>query len=323
MSSTAPESSAVYYKDSYWNDHPSTIEYLARQIDSTQSPARWWPDYFRKTYLAEPAELALVLNCGNGWVEREMIDKEIAKRVIAFDYSRDLLAQAQTAASGREILYVQADCNQIEFRENSFDLVVNVAAMHHVQYINRMHTLLVRALKPEGLFVNFDYVGPHRNQYPSQQFRLMESVNALLRPEFVKSPFHYPDLPAMLQADPTEAIHSELILETFQQFFYELERKDLGGGIAYQIMHNNAPLYERRLQAAGSAVQDLLTADELLTEIAQVPNLFSFYVGRPRKALLADDAHVQALQRAENEREDRAKQNGGAYDGFLPAFLRP
>ena len=64
-----------------------------------------------------------------------------------------------------------------------------------------------------------DYVGPHRNQYTSAAWERAWSINDEL-PAQVRQIMTYPDLPTMLRDDPTEAIHSELIVETLHRYFH-------------------------------------------------------------------------------------------------------
>ena len=314
--SSQPVSAEVYYRDIYWNDHKLTLEYLSRLIRmGLYQPAQWWPEYFRNRYAAKaPFQRALVLNCGNGWVERELYDLGIAEQFVAFDYSEDLLVEARELAQDRTIEYLQADCNCVWFPDESFDLVVNVAAMHHVQWINRMNCLLAKCLRKDGLFVNFDYIGPHRNQYGPRHFAEMQKINSALPSGFAKEPLHHPDMHEMLRQDPTEAIHSELSLSLFERFFYVIERKDLHGGIAYQIMHNNHELYVDGMLIADQSVSFLLQMDELYGVSRQLPPLFSFYVGRPRKALLADTEQLVRYAEEEIAREDYALAHGGIYE---------
>jgi SAM-dependent methyltransferase len=262
-----------------------------------------------------PVKKALVLNCGNGWVERDLIDGGICEEAVAFDISEELLSQAEELRGDRQIEYIRCDCNKIEFPNNSFDLVANVAAMHHVQYINRMHKVLCAALREDGYFVNFDYVGPHRNQYSEQHFSLLKKINESLPDGFASEPFARPNVVGMLKEDPTEAIHSGLIAETFERYFIPLERKYLGGGIAYPIMHNNRELYWKGNKVAEHIVEFLLQVDELASKMGVVPSLFAFFVGKPRKEIF-DPRNAELLEKyriEEEERERKAELDGGRY----------
>ena len=42
---------------------------------------------------------ALILNCGNGWVERVLVEHGLVREAVGIDYSTDLLEEARAAAS--------------------------------------------------------------------------------------------------------------------------------------------------------------------------------------------------------------------------------
>lgn len=314
--SQVPKTEAVYYKDRYWNDHDLTHEYFSRIIlNGKNTEPNWWPKHFLHNYVKDKKfSKALILNCGNGWVERELFDLGVFESAVAFDYSEELLTAARKAAEGRPFEYLQADCNKVEFPEDSFDLVVNVAAMHHVQYIDRMHRVIAKALKPNGYFLNFDYIGPHRNQYGKKHFKIINEVNNLLPLGFAKKDLYHPHLETMLHTDPTEAIHSELIMTCFNRYFTTEEHLDLNGAIAYSIMHNNYSLFDPELPEARNVVKFLLEMDELYTHLYALPSLFSFFVGKPKKQILKDKQKLEEFSLEEQVRENFAVKNSGKYD---------
>lgn len=132
------------------------------QENFTGDKNKGWMQDFKERFCGKPFEHGLALNCGNGWVERDFIDVGLVKRITAFDYSMDLFRSAKRDKGDRPISYFRTDINRIDFGENQFDLVINVAALHHVQYINRLARILAGAIKDHGIMVNFDYIGQAR-----------------------------------------------------------------------------------------------------------------------------------------------------------------
>ena len=89
------------------------------------------------------------------------------KDITAIDISPKMLEQAEEriwAYDGNLHAEVM-DVHEMTFEPDSFDLIVNVGALHHVQYLDRLCRILCKALKPGGVLVGYDYVGPSRNQY--------------------------------------------------------------------------------------------------------------------------------------------------------------
>ena len=242
-STTVNENSTIYDSRQYWNDLPQVVAYMSENF--TGDPTKWWVDDFKERFCPEPLGHGLVLNCGNGWVERELVDNGIVKTVTAFDSSWDLLCAAARDRGSRAIHYVRADANTVSFAPACFDVVFNVAALHHVQYLDRPCRVLCEALKPSGVLVSFDYIGPHRNQYSRGHWRRIVRVNRRLPPAVRKQRLRRALLPYMLHVDPTEAIHSELILAMVARYFDIFERHDTGGGIAYELLTHNPPLHAR------------------------------------------------------------------------------
>ena len=83
-------------------------------------------------------------------------------------------------------------------------------------------------LPEDGWFVSFDYVGPHRNQYRLDAWEEAWQLNRQL-PSTLQQDLAYPPMPVMLVVDPTEAVHSELIVDTFERYFTAGQYTALGG----------------------------------------------------------------------------------------------
>jgi SAM-dependent methyltransferase len=311
VKSVVNENSQVYYSGDYWNDLPRVLEYMSENF--TGDGTRWWTADFAERFCKTPFGHALFLNCGNGWVEREFIDQGLVLVATAFDYSEDLLRDAEAERKGRPISYFQADANGLELEPDQFDLVVNVASLHHVQFIDRMCRLLCRATKPGGLIVNCDYIGPARNQYSQRQWRRIKSVNRSLPPAARKQPLRHPHLPTMLATDPTEAIHSDLIIQTLARYCDVFERHDTAGGIAYELLTHNSQIKHLAADELDPVLDRVLKADRDYTSSGDVPPMFSYFIARPRKESLVDSAKLDRYRQEEEHREHLASRRLGAY----------
>lgn len=191
--------------------------------------------------------------------------------------------------------------------------MVNVAALHHVQYINRLCHILCASLKTDGTFVNFDYIGPHRNQYSLRHWFFLQQVNNMLPKKYRKKGLLRPHLPTMLVNDPTEAIHSELIIETVSRYFDILERHDTGGGIGYELLTHNEALKDKDPCELDKQIEFVLSKDQIYTEQNYVPVLFSYFVAIPKKEVLNDGEKLKMYQLLEEKREQDASKRGGVY----------
>ena len=185
-----------------------------------------------------PAKRLLSLNCGNGWVEREIYALGAAQSVVGVDInSQGLVHEAQRLAAEASIPadYLVMDANTASLDGIGFDYMLNHAALHHVAYLDRLVREVRRHVPPDGLFINYDYIGPHRNQYTLEVWtRMMELWHQL--PPSLRTKLNYPHLPTMLATDPTEAIHPDRIVETLGRYFDFVTVRPLGGAIAYQLL---------------------------------------------------------------------------------------
>ena len=306
------EDASVYYDGRYWNNYEGTQRMFDRLIAGGVS-GEWFRDYFAGR--AGPSRRALFLNCGNGWVEREMVAAGVVGEAVGIDYSEDLLEEARREAGtlGLALTYQQMNVNTAEFPPGPFDLVVNYAAAHHIAMIDRVFRQICTMLPEDGCFLSFDYVGPHRNQYTTEAWERAWAVNNAL-PEHVRQSMAYPNVGIMLQVDPTEAIHSELIVDTLHRYFHVDRFVPLGGAIAYPLLTHNDRLFECEDKAEQAAVVDtVLQADaDFLSEYPD-STLFAYIVATPNKDVLGQSALLAEWEREEIDREDRARAEGGAY----------
>ena len=179
-----------------------------------------------------------------------------------------------------------------------FDLVVNHAAAHHIAAIDRVFREVCRLLPVDGWFVSFDYVGPHRNQYRTDAWDAAWEINRQL-PESLRQDMAYPPIPVMLQVDPTEAIHSELIVETFHRYFIEREFTPLGGALAYPLLtHNHAMFGAQDNDVRARSIDRILEADDEFLRDHPDSSLFAYFAGTPNKSVLERSDLLEAVASA-------------------------
>jgi radical SAM protein with 4Fe4S-binding SPASM domain len=222
-------------------------------------------------------------------------------------------AQGRAEAIGLPARYFVADANTVCLDNNTYDIIVNVGAMHHVAYINRLTEMLAQAAGEHGLYVGFDYVGPHRNQYSWNIWSSLLAVNERLPAQY-RRVLRYAHVPTMLSIDPSEAIHSELQISTLLRHFTVLDYVRLGGGVAYELLYDNKRLHADQHTPTGRVTLELIMradTDALTTDPDF--NLFSFFVAKPKRLDPVEVASQLAWRAEENEREARAVADGGRY----------
>lgn len=217
----------LYYKGIYWNDYKEVTEYINTIISGSKEND--WVDYVKKKY-NKKFKKCLIVNCGNGQVERNLIEKGLIESAVGVDISEKYLNDAIKNNKGLNIEYKILDTNKESF-DGKFDLVVNVAALHHNSHICNVINNIHDCLEDDGLFINFEYIGEHRNQYSDKKWINFLNYNKKLPEKARQDIKTYPHLKTMLHYDPSEAIHSELILKYFKIFFDEEVYKPINGSM--------------------------------------------------------------------------------------------
>jgi SAM-dependent methyltransferase len=314
---TASNNPNVYYQGKYWNDLPAVREHLNSR--ATGVPTSNWIDYL-KSVRPNGFDTVLVLNCGNGWVERELLSTGLARYAVGIDISEELLEQARRAASleGLNADYFGMNINHGNIPNGSYDLVLNHAAGHHIAYLDRVLRQIAHVVDPEGLFVSWDYTGPHRNQYGARAWEKVVEVNSQL-PKDLQADLQYPHLPTMLIDDPSEAIHSELFLKVKNRYFDSIYEKRIGGAIAYPLLTFNQNIFGAETEYSSKYVTTILQEDANDTDLNPEDNLFSFVIARVRDLKSIPQSLLNQWTTEEENRESEAQTTGGKYYG--PAVI--
>ena len=297
----------VYYTGKYWNDLPAVRVHLNQR--ATGDTGTTWAHHVRELR-GKPFEKALFLNCGNGWVEREWFAEGIIKSAVGVDYSEELLDQARQASEGLPFEYHQLDTNTAKFPGGGYDLVVNHAAGHHIARLDKVLRAICALLPDDGWFVNWDYIGPHRNQYGWEQWAAAQRLNNRA-PAALQNRLRYPDRASMMQDDPKEAIHSELYDEVLRRYFCVSHDRALGGWLAYLLLTSNERLFAAPAEDVDLWVAEVLREDGLEADAGRT--LFRYTIARPNHRVLQDAAMLQTWESEEDLRESRAAEALGIY----------
>lgn len=300
-----------YAGDVYWNNFNLVLARNNLLISGNKNTD--WKQYLRSRY--GKCENGLFVNCGNGWVDRDFFSQGLISKAVGTDISAPLLDLARQAASdiGMPCSYSIVDANAGLFDTLDYDWVINHAAFHHIAYIDRAIRSIARGMKPDGLLIGFDYTGPHRNQYPWQDWERVLQLRDELPPEFQQD-VRYPHLPTMLATDPSEAVHSELILDVIGRYFDFIELRPLGGVVAYELLFKNQKLYEMQDTPEGNHwVQYILNKDWEYTGNDPKKSYFNFWVATPRPGAFLYEEALAEWTREEDAREALAAAQGGRY----------
>ena len=306
------DNSRIYYTGKYWNDYPECLSVINRRLFGEDVD---WKVYLIKNDFKNLGK-ALILNCGNGWVERELIDSGIIDSAVGVEYSAELVSECEREKEGRDLEYVCHDMNTVSFPTAHFDVVINFAAGHYIRFLERVWVNITKWLKPNGFFIQNDYIGPQRNQYSIKQWEAMKRMNQRLPAQYRKV-LNYPDVIQMMRDDPTEAINSGKTLPTTYTLFDVITHTKSGGVVAYELLTHNDKLFNAGADERRTIVEEIMREDESYLDKTG-DSFFHFLICKNSKEVT--DELQNSLIEGMNDREDLADQTHGQYTyNELPA----
>ena len=113
-------------------------------------------------------EVVLDVSCGSGLFARKFADSKAFARVVASDFSENMLIEASQFAreeniDATAITFVRADVGRLPFETGSVDVVHAGAALHCWPSPTQAMAEISRVLKPGGTFVASTFLDPSAN----------------------------------------------------------------------------------------------------------------------------------------------------------------
>jgi SAM-dependent methyltransferase len=225
--------------------------------------------------------IAFSPGCGGGGNEIRWAGTGIFERIDACDLSAPRIAGA-VAMAEREHLSSVVTFSVGDMRSRTgrelYDLVIAEGALHHF-YPMRAALLQIKGLlKPGGLLVVNDFVGPSRFQWTPRQLQAANAMLALIPEAYkrrwpdgkVKKNISAPGRLRMRLADPSEAAESSLILPLLAETFTPLELINKGGAIACLVFFEIAHHYIQGGETAERILQLCFDLEDLLMQSGEI-----------------------------------------------------
>jgi len=277
-----------------WWDIPAIQRRWNLMISGNASIAH--PQFVVQKYLRDARGLrALSLGCGTGGKETQWARTGKFSHIDAFDLSPQRIRAAREATRNTPeahlIAYEVADVARYAWPPESYDVILFEHSLHHFSSLETLLQRVVRALKPNGLFVVNEFVGPSRFQWTQNQ---LAAVNGLLRQipreyrtyystSFVKEAEVRPSRLRMLLSDPSEAIESSRILPVLKSIFDIVEIKGYGGALLHLLFSGIAHHFVQPDEITARWLQEAISREDDLMARGHIHHDFALVVCRTKQ----------------------------------------
>jgi SAM-dependent methyltransferase len=252
-----------------------------------------WYEYLHRHYCREPRAAALSLCCGSGYVERDFVRRGLVATCEGIDISPSAVElarrEAHLAGLSDRLTYRVADIETEALQPDSYDLVIAWMALHHLRRLRHVFRQVQRTLRPGGIFVINEYVGPSRFQLPRRQVARINNLLAELPPALrrtidgsVKELYRPPRLSQIIRHDPSEAVRSDRIIPYLRRTFDIAEHIGYGGTLLYGLLQGIVHNFEPDNPEHQAVLDRLYTAEREALAGGELSSDFAFAVARQR-----------------------------------------
>ncbi len=280
----------------YWETLDTVARYQARCItgSSAVQPVDYLVDLLR-SHVGRTGLRGLSLGCNEEHAfEMQFMESGLFEAIEVIDICRPLLERQCRSARSRgldRIRYRAADLNRIALDPAAYHFIWSVGTVHHIGNLAHLFRQVERALRPGGLFVLREYVGPNRLQFGCGRMALVNAFLAVLPRRYRRTPWgtvkHRQQVIAEHDlADPSEAIASASIRHELCRVFRRCEVIPTGGTLLFPLLQDIAHCFESPQDPAGDRLLRLLiTVEHVLVRLRLVPSDFVFCLARKNDSI--------------------------------------
>ena len=274
--------------ETQWVRVPGALENMNRR--ATGDPAIDWINHSAGllTSFAKPIK-ALSVGCGFGAIERTLRRHDFCQLIHGVDVAENAIESARKTAQAEGLdglTYEVADLNAARFPAETYDVVYAHASLHHIFHLEHVLDQIKQTLKPGGLFVVYEYIGPSQMQFPRRDLELADIFLKLLperyrklqrRKGIKKEAFRF-SLDAMNSSDPSEAIRASEIVPLIASRFEIRHFRHVGGTLLLLVFNEIAGNFLENDLEIIPLVDALITLDNFLIDNAVLPSYHVYIV---------------------------------------------
>ncbi|MEO5930962.1 MAG: class I SAM-dependent methyltransferase [Candidatus Kapaibacterium sp.] len=289
-----------------WWDIPEVERRWNRRI--TGDPDLSMHRYVARKYFPRgEGVLALSLGCGAGSRELDWVVGGGIRLLEACDISWKRIAHARRIAREEGVddtlRFFRQDVYELDVEPARYDVIIVEGALHHFRDIGLILERINRWLKPDGILIVNEYVGPSRFQWTDRQLESVNGLMALLPHRYrtvwggkrIKRRVYRPGRLSLYLNDPSEATESAKIGDLLPAMFEVKERAEYGGTVLQLLFKDIAHHFLSGDADTAELLRFCFDAEDLLLRQGELQSDFSFFVCAKRRdpsAGTTRDGHV-------------------------------
>lgn len=262
--------------ETQWVRVPGVVQNMNRR--ATGDPAIDWINHSAAllSRFAKPIK-ALSIGCGFGIIERVLRRHDFCQLIHGVDVAENAIESARKTAEAEGLdglTYEVADLNTVQFPAETYDIVYAHAALHHVFQLEHILDQIKHTLKPGGLLVAYEYIGPSQMQFPRRDLELAdiflklipERYRKLQRRKGIKEESFRFSLDVMNRSDPSEGIRASEIVPLIASRFEIKHFRYVGGTLLLLVFNEIAGNFNEEDPESMPLVDALITLDNFLID---------------------------------------------------------
>ncbi|HTU81099.1 MAG TPA: class I SAM-dependent methyltransferase [Candidatus Acidoferrales bacterium] len=233
----------------------------------------------------------LVLGDGSQWLEADLHARGAFERLDVLDPSPAGVEAARANAGEalrRVANYEVADFETLTLPRDTYDAIWCNMRLGYVVAIERLVAQLARSLRPGGLLMANEYVGPGRYRLPARQRRTVEAAFSLIparyRRRFGRHDCEVQETPQFPSADRQSSgpPSSSAIASAVSQHFTMLQYRPAGGTILQFALEGIAGNFRSEDRGSMRILEMLFAIEDALIDTGEIGSDFAVFVAQPK-----------------------------------------
>jgi 2-polyprenyl-3-methyl-5-hydroxy-6-metoxy-1,4-benzoquinol methylase len=274
--------------ETQWVRVPGVVENMNQR--ATGDPEIDWINHSASllTSFAKPVR-ALSVGCGFGIIERRLRRHDFCQLIHGVDVAENAIETARKTAQAEGLdglTYEVADLNGAKFPPETYDVVYAHASLHHIFQLEHLLNQIKQTLKPGGLFVVYEYIGPSQMQFPRRDLELADTFLKVIPERYrqfqkrsgIKKEAFRSSLDSMNSSDPSEGIRASEIVPLIASRFEIRHFRYVGGTLLLLVFNEIAGNFKENDAEIMPLVKALIVLDNFLIDNKVLPSYHVYMV---------------------------------------------